>query len=216
MKIYAVSGLGANEKIFEKLDLSSDFELVFISWLIPFRNESIQEYAARMTVSIDVKEEFILFGMSFGGMMAQEMAKIKPPRKLILFNTIKDETEKPFWISINNTIPLFKIFPYFLLNNFYLVKYFSKLTRLINHQCPDLSEIYTLRDRRYTAWAFDKIVKWTNTNSTDLSIFHIHGDSDFVFPYSKIKNAIRVEGGSHICVYEKSEIVSVILSKILI
>lgn len=215
MKIYTVSGLGANEKIFEKLELPSQFELIHLPWLIPFQNESIQNYASRIAEVIDETEKFILFGLSFGGIMAQEIAKIKTPQKLILFNTIKDETEKPLWISINNTIPFYKLFPYFILNNYYLVKLFSQILFQFNSKRLDLSEIYTLRDKRYTAWAFDKIIRWTNTNNPLIPLFHIHGDRDFVFPISKIKDAILVKGGSHICIYEKSDLVSEILSKII-
>lgn len=215
MKIYAVSGLGANEKIFEKLNLPTQYDFICLPWLMPLNNESIGDYASRMADSIEQNEDFILFGLSFGGIIAQEISKIKPPQKLILFDTIKDENEKPFWISMNSKIPFVNLFPYFLLNSFYLVKSYSFLIRLFNKECPDLSTIYTLRDKRYTSWAFKEIIKWQNINHQNISIFHIHGDRDFVFPFSKIKNPIRVEGGSHICVYEKAEIISEILIEIL-
>ena len=62
MKIYAISGLGANEQVFEKLRFLSDYELIFIPWLIPLFGESIEDYAARIAQSIDISQDFVLVG----------------------------------------------------------------------------------------------------------------------------------------------------------
>lgn len=215
MILYAISGLGANELVFDKLKWPSDIEFCFLPWISPFENESIESYASRMAETIDENEEFILTGLSFGGIIAQEIAKIKQPKKLILFNTIKSEKEIPFWISINNSISLYKLFPYFILNNSFFLRFISKLLVLTNKDRPNLSQIYTVRDKHYTAWAFEKIIKWKNNVEFQFPVFHIHGDSDFVFPIAKIKDPIRIKGGSHICVYEKYEIISVLLKSIL-
>lgn len=215
MKIYAISGLGANQFIYEKLRIPEKYELVHIPWMMPLQEESIQSYAHRMAAVIDDTADFILFGLSFGGIMAQEIAKIKSPTKLILFNTIKNEKEKPLWISINNQIPFYLVFPNFLLNNHILIAFYSWCLSLFNPNRPDLSRIYTFRHRDYTHWAFKQIVKWENNRNDDMEIYHLHGTQDFIFPISKIQNPIRVEKGSHICVYEKATLVSEILEQIL-
>jgi pimeloyl-ACP methyl ester carboxylesterase len=214
MKIYVVSGLGANELIFSKLVLPSNYELIHLPWLMPTENETIESYAQRMSNRIDVNEKFILMGLSLGGIIAQEIAKIKPPRKLILFSTIKSENEKPLWISMNQYLHINKIFPYFLLNNYYLVKIFANLIRLIKPNAPDLSRIYTFRDNRYTKWAFQHVIDWKNI-PLEIETHHFHGTSDFVFPYSKIQDPIKLENGTHVCVYEQAEKISEILNEIL-
>jgi len=215
MKIYAISGLGANEKVYERLVLPIGYNLYFIPWLIPQENETIDSYALRMSMNIDTTEEFILFGLSFGGIMAQEIAKIKHPQKLILFDTIKNEKEKPYWISINNYVPLYRIFPNFLLNNDRMIELYTWFLSMFNSDRPNLSQIYTFRDDRYTNWAFRQIIQWKNKDFDQSKTYHIHGTHDFVFPIYNISNPIKVKNGGHVAVYEKAEIVSEILRELL-
>lgn len=46
MKIYAVSGLGADERVFQFLNI--DYHLIPILWVDPFPKESIEGYAERL------------------------------------------------------------------------------------------------------------------------------------------------------------------------
>lgn len=208
MKIYAISGLGANEKVFEKLKIPPNFEWMYIPWLIPARDEEVSSYAFKMAHTIDDSKEFILLGLSFGGIIAQEIAKIKRPRKLILISTIKANSEKPFWIQINRVIPLYKIFPYILLNKGPLVGWFSMVRQCLNPDRPNLARLYSMRDECYTRWAFKQVVYWDSKENLECEVYHIHGTGDFIFPIWNIKNAIKIKGGGHLAVYEKAELVS--------
>lgn len=58
MKIYTISGLGADQRVFQELKL--DYELVPLNWISPIRNESIQSYASRLAENIDVTEEYMV------------------------------------------------------------------------------------------------------------------------------------------------------------
>jgi len=49
--IYCLSGLGANEKVFQFLDLSFA-KPVFIQWLPPRQNETLRQYALRLKENI--------------------------------------------------------------------------------------------------------------------------------------------------------------------
>src|ERR1044071_3731439 len=96
--IYCISGLGADEKIFAKLQLEG-YELKHIPWLIPERTETIDAYARRMAASIK-EDDPILIGVSFGGMIAIEIARQRPVQKLILISSIKCVAELPRWMRI--------------------------------------------------------------------------------------------------------------------
>lgn len=215
MKIYAISGLGANEKVFEKLQLPSGYELIFIPWLIPKEAELIESYANRMAQSIDHSQEFVLLGLSFGGIIAQEVAKIISPIKLLLFNTVKSDDEKPLWIRINRYLHLYKIFPYSLLNKSPLVYWFSNFMQWLNPERPNLDQLYSMRDERYTCWAFEQIVQWDRKENLRCDIYHFHGNLDIVFPFWNIKNAIKINWGGHLSIYVKSNDVSAKLRNIL-
>ena len=49
--IYLFSGLGAADRIFKHLDFSG-FHMMFVQWVVPFANESIEAYAQRLTQHI--------------------------------------------------------------------------------------------------------------------------------------------------------------------
>ena len=72
--IYLISGLGADERVFQFLDLSK-IEHQFVKWNEPQRNESLASYCKKLTEQINQNQEIILIGVSFGGIIAQEIAK---------------------------------------------------------------------------------------------------------------------------------------------
>ena len=92
--IYFVPGLAANKSIFEYVSLPQEhFELHFLEWIIPLSiQESIEDYAKRMCEPI-AHENPILVGVSFGGIMVQEMSKLIKPKKVIIISSIKNRDE---------------------------------------------------------------------------------------------------------------------------
>jgi pimeloyl-ACP methyl ester carboxylesterase len=215
MKIYAISGLGANERVFDKLTLPANYNLIFIPWLLPHENESMENYAERMAQGISHSEDFVLLGLSFGGIVAQEVARIKKPKILLLFNTVKSDAEKPLWIRVNKYLKLYRNFPYSLLNRGPLISWFSGFMQLLNSHRPNLDELYSMRDELYTRWAFEQMAWWDRQEELTCEVYHFHGNLDIVFPYWNIKNAIKINGGGHLSIYVKANDVSAKLRNIL-
>lgn len=215
MKVYAISGLGANEKVFENLILPPNYELVFIPWLLPLENESIINYAFRMSFSIDDKEGFILLGLSFGGILAQEIARIKKPKKLLLFSTVKSDQEKPLWIRLNKYLKLYKYFPYSWLNESTIIDSFSRFMQFLNPSRPDLSALYSMRNTIYTRWAFEQIANWDQKGSPDCETYHFHGRFDVIFPIWNIKGPIKKYSAGHLAIFIRAEEMNADLKQIL-
>ena len=93
-KIYCISGLGADERAFSKLNIKG-FELKVIRWLMPIKDETLPEYASRMRQDID-DDNPILMGLSFGGMLCTEIAKQVPVKKIIIDRICKTFTMNDF------------------------------------------------------------------------------------------------------------------------
>src|SRR6185312_11284822 len=91
--IYVISGFGADERVFSKLDFG-DNDVHFIQWQVPEKDETLASYAERLAKEI-VYPNPILIGLSFGGMMAIEIAKLIPIEKVILISSIRDRYELP-------------------------------------------------------------------------------------------------------------------------
>ena len=94
--IYFVPGLAANPSIFDLITLPNNhFEPHYLEWLVPESDhESIEDYANRMCDHVQ-HANCILIGVSFGGVMVQEMKKILNPLKTIIISSIKNKHEMP-------------------------------------------------------------------------------------------------------------------------
>ena len=92
--IYFVPGLAANCKIYEKIRLdTSRYECHYLEWKLPHsKDESLQAYAQRMCADI-VHKNPILIGVSFGGILVQEMSKLIPTQKVIIISSVKSNAE---------------------------------------------------------------------------------------------------------------------------
>ncbi|UOB19457.1 alpha/beta hydrolase [Abyssalbus ytuae] len=192
-------GMAANISIFDNIKLPDDsFEMHFLEWLIPEKNETISHYAKRLTQK--VSHPFpVLIGVSFGGIIVQEMAKHIPVKKIIIISSVKSNKELPKRMIFAKYTKAYKILPTGLVNNVeVLAKFtFGKVKRL------DLYEKYlSVRDKQYIDWSIQQLVNWQQS-APDNGVVHIHGERDAVFPISNINSCIVLKGGTHIMIINK-------------
>lgn len=210
--IYFVPGLAANTKIFEYLSLSDEyFELHFLEWLLPVSiNESIQDYAQRMCNTIQHKD-IILVGVSFGGIMVQEMSKLTSCKKVIIISSLKSNKELPKRLKLAQITGAYKLFPSSLIANIesYERYFFNDYLK----KRAELYKIYlSIRDEKYLQWAIYNVLHWQQSEPLK-NVIHIHGNDDEVFPAKHIENYIKVENGTHIMILNKAKTISKILEK---
>ncbi|MGB4775107.1 MAG: alpha/beta hydrolase, partial [Daejeonella sp.] len=105
--IYIFSGLGADERVFQTLDFSG-LKVTFIHWLTPHKAETIEVYAKRLTSQITINKP-VLIGLSFGGIMAVEVAKQINTEKIILIASAKIRQEIPFYYRFAGKLSLHKL-----------------------------------------------------------------------------------------------------------
>lgn len=92
-KYYVFSGLGADERVFKNLSFG-EAEVEHIHWIPPLTTETLAQYAQRIAQRITTPHP-VLVGLSFGGMVAVEIAKILPVEKVILISSAKTRDELP-------------------------------------------------------------------------------------------------------------------------
>lgn len=157
----------------------------------------MESYAKRMGATINQNEPFILMGLSFGGMLVQELSMYMHPRKTILISTISGKHEQPFRMKISKLFNLYNLIP---------SKYFNRPSsiafRLFGAKSEGerelLSEILQDSDPKYIRWALNAIAGWNNTQTVEA--FRIHGSDDQLFPLSSVKPDYVVAGGGHLMV----------------
>lgn len=206
--IYCISGFGADERVFTKLDFGEN-DVHFIPWKIPEKKETIFSYAKRMSEDI-MHPNPILVGLSFGGMMSIEIAKIIPVEKVILISSISTFHELPLFMKIAGKLHLNRLIP---------MKPYSILEPLENYNLgvETKEEKKLLKEYRknlniqYSNWAMDQVVNWKN-NKIPTKLVHIHGTKDHIFPIRYIQNPdYIIQGGGHLIPMNNSKEMNEIL-----
>lgn len=194
-------GLAASPTIFENIKLpEEEFEIILLEWFVPLNKESLEEYALRMTKKIN-HENPVLVGVSFGGILVQEMAKLIKVRKTIIISSVKSNKEFPLRMKIAKTTMAYKLIPTQLLANVEaLAKYAFGNT--VTKRLALYEKYLQMRDKKYLDWAIENVILWKN-EVADEKVIHIQGLNDEIFPIKNISNCIEVKGGTHIMIINK-------------
>jgi len=213
IKIYFISGLGADRRAFKKLIFPPDCELIHLDWIPAIKNEALESYADRLAISIDTSTPFYLIGLSFGGMLATEIAKKLKPLHTFIISSTPVFKELPWYYRMAGSLSLQKIVPVSLLkrgNNIGL-KFLGATTR---EETALLKQLVIDSDPIFMKWALTSILSWRN-NERPQNLTHIHGTTDNILPIRYNKPDITIEGGGHFMVYANAETISrLIVSKL--
>jgi thioesterase domain-containing protein len=181
--------------------------------MIPAESETISNYALRMTKKIGHKN-VVLLGVSFGGILVQEMSKHINLRKLIIVSSVKTKHELPTRMKVVKATKAYKILPTQLLSNIDLLAKYAFGDTIIKR--IELYKKYlSLNDKRYLDWAIEQVVCWEQERVLP-EVIHIHGEKDAVFPVSNIKDYISVSKGTHIMIINKYKWFNENLPKIIL
>lgn len=194
-------GLAANASIFERISLPTDvFETVLLEWEIPLDNETLSDYAKRIAVKIKHKNP-VLIGVSFGGILVQEMARFITTSKIIIISSVKSNEEFSQTMKIAKTTKAYKLIPINLLLNIESLAKFS-FGEKVKQRLKLYEKFLSVRNLHYLDWAIEQVILW-DRKKADETVIHIQGDADDIFPIKNIKSCIVVQGGTHIMILNK-------------
>lgn len=213
MNVYFISGLSANCKVFDRIDLPEGYKKIYIEWHIPQGDESLEEYSLEMAKSINRSKPFILVGYSLGGIVIQEMNKFLSPNKNIIISSIKAEDEIPPLFRLGRMINFAEHFPmHIFADHNYIIELFARM--VYRARPEETMQILTYIDPIYMKWSISQILSWIPTIQCE-NLYHIHGTEDHIFPYKYIKDAYPIERGDHMMVMKKYKRINKILATIL-
>jgi pimeloyl-ACP methyl ester carboxylesterase len=212
--VYFMPGLAADSKVFENLTLDKEkYTIYYLNWILPLTiDEDIAAYALRLSEEVKEKDA-VLIGVSFGGIIVQELAQFVNPKKIIIISSVKHEDELPKRFKYAKVTKVYKLFPTKIIENFedYLGFFLGKSLK----KRADLYNKYlSVRSEKYLKWAVRSIIKWEQ-KKPNTNITHIHGTNDAVFPMRNIKNSIEIKEGTHIMILTKAKKISKIIDRIL-
>ena len=204
--IYAIPGMGVDGRIFRELRLDRPIEI--LEWMAPCgERESLQAYARRLAEPLP-DHPFLMMGLSFGGVICQEIARIKPVKGVVLLSSIRDQSGLPWYMELMQKIPYYQ-----LSRGDWRIKsmpYWGPIFGL-----KDKAEIAFLQDLfsdfsvLYRMWAIKSLVHWQKpAEIEDLPLFHIHGSKDEIFAARLQTPDVLIKGGTHSMVFQRAEEVS--------
>ena len=209
MTFYFISGLGADERAFQKLTLPARWNIVHLNWLPILKNETLKSYTQRFAKLIDISKPFCIVGLSFGGIVAVELNKIVKPVKTILISSISSKEELPLSLRLLRFTGLNKLVPVWMHNKVYPFTYLYFGVKNTDEK-EQLKKAIHAMPAAFLKWAINEIVNWKNKRRPP-NMYHIHGDLDKVFPIEYIKPDFTVKHGRHFMIYRKADVISKVL-----
>lgn len=211
-KLFLIPGLGADCRIYQHINLQGH-EVININWIQPESTDTLTTYAQKLTEQYDIIENSVVIGNSMGGMIAVEIGKIIPLKKIILISSIRTVDEAPGYFSFFRNIPVYKIIPGKMLTSldFLMEIIFGEMEKGDKRLFMDMLK---KTKPEFLKWAMNAIVHWGNHQANG-NIVQLAGDKDLVFNYKKQKQAIIIKGGTHIMIFDKANEINKILQKVL-
>jgi pimeloyl-ACP methyl ester carboxylesterase len=210
-KVYFISGLGADKRVFSFLDLSF-CEPVYVDWIEPLKKESLESYALRLRKHIPAKHPIVV-GISFGGMLATEMAKADANLKAIIISSNKTADEFPKYLRAGKYFPFYKWMPGKMMKrSAHFIKWvFGKNGK---EQKKVYFEIVRDTDPDFVKWAITAILNWKN-KEIPKNLIHMHGTADRLLPHRYVKADHLIKGGNHVMPMDSHIEVSALLKELI-
>ena len=203
MNIYAISGLGADKRVYSYLSLNQ--ELIHLEWIKNYKNELLKDYSLRLAEKIDTSKEFIIIGLSFGGLVAVEISKFLKPKHTILISSVETKCEIPLFYKLTGKSKIFNLIPtYFLAksNSFLTFMFGTKKKELLKNIIEDA-------DTFFSKWAVIQLMNWNNEEKLK-NCTKIGGSNDRILPQKNIDFMIQYAG--HFMIVDNAEELSRILN----
>lgn len=199
--VYLMPGMAASPKIFEYIKLpESQFKMHYLEWIVPLDDELLSDYALRVSQKIK-HDNIVLLGVSFGGVLVQEISKCLKVSRLIIVSSVKSVHEIPKHMLLAKATKAYKLVPTQLASN---IDVFAKYAfgNVVSKRLELYKKYLSVNDSKYLSWAIKNMVCW-NQEKPNPEIVHIHGDNDAVFPIKNISNCISIKNGTHIMIINK-------------
>lgn len=187
---------------------------VHVPWLPVQPHEPLADYVRRLMAQIPhSKEPPTLVGLSFGGIVAQEVAKQIPVRQVILISSLARRRDLPWYSRAAGTLQMHRWLPFTVLRRWYPPAEWAFGAKTSEDK-KLLRTIIRETDLTFLRWALHQILTWPQSEPANNCIF-LHGDRDKVLPIPMVPNVHVIPGGEHLMLINQSAEVSQIINRFL-
>ena len=199
---YLFPGLGADERVFRFLRLPGQCHV--IKWLLPQPfAEPLPHYAARLAEAVPPDQACWLVGVSFGGVLALEVARLRPLARVVLISSFAGPAELPWLGRVARATGLYRLLPPQLLPRLpALASWFFGVKTTRDRQL--LTQILRDTDPGFTRWAIARLLQWPGRAWP--AAIRIHGTEDRLLPAGAAHSQYLLPGGHLIIISRAAEI----------
>ncbi|HMP18392.1 MAG TPA: alpha/beta hydrolase, partial [Gemmatales bacterium] len=183
--------------------------LITPEWIAPYKRESLPAYAERFVKSLGLQDPYYLGGASFGGIMAQEMAKVQPPLGLFLISSTRSPAAMTAWLQkVSSVAHITQILPW----------QSASLLAEVGLNLPERWLPYRLKmvlkplhhdETDFMRWGLRAVLRWRPTPGTaNYPVHQIHGELDPFLPARQSQADIIVPGAGHLLTKSHAEVVN--------
>lgn len=199
--------MARDDRIFARL-LSLLPGATIVPWIEPRARESLGKYAARLAATISAVEPVVVCGVSFGGIVARELALQLNAKACVLVSSVRSPAQFP---------PLFRVCrPLARLNVDATLNSLGTLAAAVPRRLrtPATARLAKLAGEAgaWRRWATTAVLRWQAAPELDtIPVVQIHGDLDATFPIRYIISDVVIPGGGHLlALTHAAEIVKVL------
>ncbi|MGB0522320.1 MAG: hypothetical protein ACPGJS_05140 [Flammeovirgaceae bacterium] len=208
--IYLLPGLGVDYRLFQWIQFPKWVKPHYWSWEAPKKKESLTSYSERYLPLIQKNRPTVLLGVSFGGVVAQEIARMISVEKIILISSIKHHHELPWYFFLGKAFPV---------HHWISGQQIKIIGAKIQRTLGDRGKGAQLFERMlantpdaFMPWAIEQLIHWRQTEMSK-NLVHYHGTNDHVLPSSYLSDFIPVAGGTHAMIMVEAQQMNQILTK---
>ena len=206
---YLIPGLGADERVFQFLRLQGEVHV--LRWLPPqTAAETLPHYAARLAAAVPKDQACWLVGVSFGGVLALEVAQRRPLARVVLISSFIGPGELPWLGRLARATGLYRLLPPQLLPRLpRLAKWFFGVKSARDYHL--LRQILHDTDPSFTRWAIARLLQWPGRPA--VPTIRIHGTDDRLLPHGAAHSHYQLPGG-HLIILSRAAVINRILSQL--
>ena len=213
-RLVLLPGLGADEQLFAPQRKAFP-ALEVPAWLDPAAGETLPAFAARMAGQVEGGPDLVLGGVSFGGMVALEMARLLKPRAVVLIAScrsgavIRSHMRALAHVGCRLPTRLMRPSPaaWPLIAWGFGVKT-AEARGLIRH-------FLETRSPAFVQWGLRGLLGWRPDQGPPCPVFHIHGGADRLIPAARVSPNRVVPGAGHLMNVTHADEVNAFLSDVL-
>lgn len=194
-RVVLFSGMGGDDRLFRSIRIP-EAEIVTPDHTEPAHGETLTQYASRVADDLDIQPAYIIGGVSFGGMLAGEIARQRPVAGLILLGSCLRPSRLPWsyrWLE-----RLGRFIPDFVLGLRSwppLVRWrFAPLTHDAETCLIEMASCYPAEQLR----EFGRmVIDWPGVDNIPCPVLSIHGEWDRIIPLKCAEPDVILKDAGH-------------------